>query len=58
LGYVTPRGKLTGLDREIFGEQEHKLEAAREVVAACGSRLKKLCEHRRGRAIEDGLGEG
>jgi transposase InsO family protein len=29
IGYVTPRAKLLGLDREIFAERDRKLEAAR-----------------------------
>ncbi len=30
LGYVTPRDKLEGREKEVFSSRNHKLEAARE----------------------------
>jgi hypothetical protein len=34
LGYVTPKDKLEGKEKEIFAERDRKLEAARALRAA------------------------
>ena len=31
IGFVTPKDKLEGRDREVFAERDRKLEAAREI---------------------------
>lgn len=39
IGYVTPKDKLLGRDKEIFAERDRKIEAARDA---------RRCKHRRG----------
>jgi len=43
IGYITPKDKLEGKDKEIFAERDHKLYEARERRKVMRQKRKKLC---------------